>query len=227
MIEISGLSKTYGGKQALDDVSFRAEQGKVTALIGPNGAGKSTLLHILLGLEPARRGHVRWQPIQRTGAISVQYRRLVHRRVDAASVPDGTQPSPLDCTGRRRSVLPMRRMPAARGIARGAQTDVQDLFAWHETTSGHRGRDPDRRPVSHLGRTLERPRPGRHPMGARLHQGLRFGSPYRHRLQPLHGRARTGDRSRWACRMAGRFSMVTSLRCSTSTAALNRRISTW
>lgn len=35
MIEISGLSKTYGGKQALDDVSFRAEQGKVTALIGP------------------------------------------------------------------------------------------------------------------------------------------------------------------------------------------------
>ena len=47
-------------------------------------------------------------------------------------------------------------MPAARGIARGAQTDVQDLFAWHETTSGHRGRDPDRRPVSHLGRTLER-----------------------------------------------------------------------
>ena len=36
MIEISGLSKTYGGKQALDDVSFRAEQGKVTALIGPN-----------------------------------------------------------------------------------------------------------------------------------------------------------------------------------------------
>ena len=55
MIEISGLSKTYGGKQALDDVSFRAEQGKVTALIGPNGAGKSTLLHILLGLEPASR----------------------------------------------------------------------------------------------------------------------------------------------------------------------------
>ena len=56
MIEISGLSKTYGGKQALDDVSFRAEQGKVTALIGPNGAGKSTLLHILLGLEPASSG---------------------------------------------------------------------------------------------------------------------------------------------------------------------------
>ena len=52
MIEISGLSKTYGGKQALDDVSFRAEQGKVTALIGPNGAGKSTLLSVVSAAKP-------------------------------------------------------------------------------------------------------------------------------------------------------------------------------
>ncbi|WP_223847912.1 ATP-binding cassette domain-containing protein [Bifidobacterium reuteri] len=44
MIEISGLSKIYGDKRALDNVSFHAESGKVTALIGPNGAGKSTLL---------------------------------------------------------------------------------------------------------------------------------------------------------------------------------------
>lgn len=56
MIEIHGLSKSYGSKHVLDDVSFRTEQGKVTALIGPNGAGKSTLLHILLGLEPASNG---------------------------------------------------------------------------------------------------------------------------------------------------------------------------
>lgn len=56
MIEISNLSKIYGDKRALDDVSFRAESGRITALIGPNGAGKSTLLHILLGLEPASNG---------------------------------------------------------------------------------------------------------------------------------------------------------------------------
>ncbi|KFI50786.1 ATP-binding cassette domain-containing protein [Bifidobacterium biavatii] len=56
MIEIAGLSKTYGDKHALNDVSFRAEPGEVTALIGPNGAGKSTLLHILLGLESASSG---------------------------------------------------------------------------------------------------------------------------------------------------------------------------
>lgn len=56
MIDIFGLSKNYGDKRALDDVSFQARAGEVTALIGPNGAGKSTLLHILLGLERADRG---------------------------------------------------------------------------------------------------------------------------------------------------------------------------
>ena len=58
MIEISGLSKTYGGKQALDDVSFRAEQGKVTALIGPNGAGKSTTILMMMGLTEPTSGIV-------------------------------------------------------------------------------------------------------------------------------------------------------------------------
>ncbi|MGC0314096.1 ABC transporter ATP-binding protein [Kitasatospora acidiphila] len=50
MIEVEQLSKRYGGTLAVDDVSFRAPSGRVTALLGPNGAGKSTTLRILLGL---------------------------------------------------------------------------------------------------------------------------------------------------------------------------------
>lgn len=50
MIEITGLSKKFGAKQALSDVSFVAEDGKVTGFLGPNGAGKSTTMRAALGL---------------------------------------------------------------------------------------------------------------------------------------------------------------------------------
>jgi len=48
-LEFSGISKAFPGVQALDNISFRAESGRVLALLGENGAGKSTLLKILSG----------------------------------------------------------------------------------------------------------------------------------------------------------------------------------
>jgi ABC-2 type transport system ATP-binding protein len=50
MIEIEGLTKRFGGKTALDNVSFCAHDGKVTGFLGPNGAGKSTTMRTALGL---------------------------------------------------------------------------------------------------------------------------------------------------------------------------------
>lgn len=50
MIEIAGVTKTYGSKVAVDDATFQAPAGCVTGLIGPNGSGKSTTLRMLLGL---------------------------------------------------------------------------------------------------------------------------------------------------------------------------------
>ena len=50
MIEIQHISKRFGGKPVLNDVSFIAEDGKVTGFLGPNGAGKSTTMRAALGL---------------------------------------------------------------------------------------------------------------------------------------------------------------------------------
>ena len=57
-LEFSGISKTYPGVRALDDISFRANSGRVLALLGENGAGKSTLLKILSGDVRADEGEI-------------------------------------------------------------------------------------------------------------------------------------------------------------------------
>src|ERR1700748_886857 len=51
MIKASHLSKKYRKKQAVDDLSFTVETGKVTGFLGPNGAGKSTTMRLMLGLD--------------------------------------------------------------------------------------------------------------------------------------------------------------------------------
>ncbi len=50
MITIQGLTKQYGTTLAVDDVSFTANEGRVTGFLGPNGAGKSTTLRVMVGL---------------------------------------------------------------------------------------------------------------------------------------------------------------------------------
>ena len=58
MIEVNGLTRTYGGFTAVDDVSFTCEPGSVTGFLGPNGAGKTTTMRIMVGLTPPTRGTV-------------------------------------------------------------------------------------------------------------------------------------------------------------------------
>jgi ABC-2 type transport system ATP-binding protein len=58
MIEARGLTKRYGAKLAVDDLSFTVRPGVVTGFLGPNGAGKSTTMRMILGLDAPTRGSV-------------------------------------------------------------------------------------------------------------------------------------------------------------------------
>jgi ABC-2 type transport system ATP-binding protein len=58
MIRVDGVTKTYGGFTAVNDVSFVCRPGQVTGFLGPNGAGKSTTMRIMVGLTPPSAGSV-------------------------------------------------------------------------------------------------------------------------------------------------------------------------
>ncbi|GAA4076110.1 ABC transporter ATP-binding protein [Nonomuraea soli] len=58
MIEITGLTKRFGAKTAVDDLTFSVEPGRVTGFLGPNGAGKSTTMRMILGLDRPDAGTV-------------------------------------------------------------------------------------------------------------------------------------------------------------------------
>ncbi len=59
MIEARGLTKLYGERAAVSDLSFTVEPGIVTGFLGPNGAGKSTTMRLILGLDAPTAGDVR------------------------------------------------------------------------------------------------------------------------------------------------------------------------
>jgi len=59
-LEIKGLTKTFGGLQAVNDVGFSMERDQIIGLIGPNGAGKTTLLRLITGILKPDVGSVRF-----------------------------------------------------------------------------------------------------------------------------------------------------------------------
>lgn len=59
MIDVNGLTKSYGSTDAIKDLSFSVDRGEIVGFLGPNGAGKSTTMRILCGYLPADAGEVR------------------------------------------------------------------------------------------------------------------------------------------------------------------------
>jgi len=58
MIEVTGLTKRFGPKAAVDDLSFSVKKGEVLGFLGPNGAGKSTTMRMVTGFLPVTAGEI-------------------------------------------------------------------------------------------------------------------------------------------------------------------------
>jgi ABC-2 type transport system ATP-binding protein len=80
MIAVTGLTKQYGRRVAVDDMTFDVAAGRVTGFVGPNGAGKSTTMRMMVGLTRPDRGDVRYH--------GVSYTRLLHPARVVGSVLD-------------------------------------------------------------------------------------------------------------------------------------------
>ena len=59
MIKVENLSKAFGPKNAVNDVSFSVERGEILGFLGPNGAGKSTTMRMITGYIPPTSGVVK------------------------------------------------------------------------------------------------------------------------------------------------------------------------
>ena len=58
MLQVTGLTKIFGGLRAVDNASLKVDEGRIIALIGPNGAGKTTLFACIAGFHPVNSGRV-------------------------------------------------------------------------------------------------------------------------------------------------------------------------
>jgi ABC-2 type transport system ATP-binding protein len=107
-LRADALTKHYGARRALHDVSFEAMPGEVVAVIGPNGAGKTTMLSILAGIVPATSGAVNldardvgWVPQQAAvyRKLSVAENLRLFARLERVDDPDAAVARMLEQTG--------------------------------------------------------------------------------------------------------------------------------
>ena len=67
LLELEGVSKRFGGLQAVQNLSFHVGEGEILGLIGPNGAGKSTVFNLINGVFAPDQGRIRFRGADITG----------------------------------------------------------------------------------------------------------------------------------------------------------------
>jgi ABC-2 type transport system ATP-binding protein len=114
MIEVRGLTKRYGAKVAVNDLTFGIEPGRVTGFLGPNGAGKTTTMRLILGLDYPDAGTVRVDGRRYSGLANPM--REVGALLDAKAVHGGRSAySHLLCLAQTNN-LPRKRVDEVLGL---------------------------------------------------------------------------------------------------------------
>jgi ABC-2 type transport system ATP-binding protein len=90
MIEVQNLSRRFGSKLAVDDISFQVRQGEVLGFLGPNGAGKSTTMRMITGYLAPTSGRVKVCGFDVAGQPLEVKRRIGYLPESAPSWPDMT-----------------------------------------------------------------------------------------------------------------------------------------
>ena len=126
MIEATQLTKDYGEKRAVNEISFTVRPGIVTGFLGPNGSGKSTTMRLVLGLDAPTSGDVRVNgkhyrehsaPLHEVGAL-----------LEARSVHTG-----------RSAYNHLLALAQTHGIPRGRVDEMVDLVGLHEVARKRAG----------------------------------------------------------------------------------------
>ena len=112
MIEVSGLTKRYGERTAIDGVSFKVEAGEIMGFLGPNGAGKTTTMRILAGVMGATSGTARISGFDIAEDPAEAKRRIGYLPEIPPVYPDMTVVAYLDYSARLHGVPGSRRRSA-------------------------------------------------------------------------------------------------------------------
>ena len=120
MIQVNGLTKDYGARRAIDNLTFDAEQGEIVGFLGPNGAGKTTTMRILTGYMPSTDGRRLWRAMI-LWKILLEVRKRVGYLPETVPLYDDMtaleyfevhgRPSQNPSIGRSRSMKPSKSQP--------------------------------------------------------------------------------------------------------------------
>ena len=121
IIDVSNVSKSYGGVKANSDISITVEQGGITGLIGPNGSGKTTLFNSIVGYHPIDGGSIKFEGQEISKMQVPEIARLGLLRTFQQTRIYGA----MDCVENMLISLPVRKMAFMENFKRNSAEDIE------------------------------------------------------------------------------------------------------